>query len=66
VSEIGRVEIMPRIDGRNMTMVLAPDRKAQAAAERARRQAESNTGEVPVVTTDGAESVASEATSNDE
>src|SRR5215218_9554589 len=40
VVDIGRVEIVPRIDGRNMTMVLAPDRKAQAAAERARRQSE--------------------------
>jgi translation initiation factor IF-3 len=38
VSHIGRVEIMPRQDGRNMTMVLAPDRKAQAAAERAKRE----------------------------
>jgi translation initiation factor IF-3 len=42
VSDLARVEIVPRIDGRNMTMVLAPDRKAQAAAERARRQAESS------------------------
>jgi translation initiation factor IF-3 len=41
VSHLARVEIVPRIDGRNMTMVLAPDRKAQAAAERAaKRQAE--------------------------
>lgn len=40
VVDVGRVEIMPRIDGRNMTMVLAPDRKAQAAAERAKRQTE--------------------------
>ena len=31
VSHTGRVEVVPRIDGRNMTMVLAPDRKAQAA-----------------------------------
>ena len=49
VADVGRVEIMPRIDGRNMTMVMAPDRKAQAAAERARRQSEANTGEVPIV-----------------
>jgi translation initiation factor IF-3 len=49
VADVGRVEIMPRIDGRNMTMVMAPDRKAQAAAERARRQSEMSTGEVPVV-----------------
>jgi len=47
VADVGRVEIMPRIDGRNMTMVMAPDRKAQAAAERARRQAENPTPENP-------------------
>lgn len=41
VAHLARVEIMPRIDGRNMTMVLAPDRKAQAAAERAQREAAS-------------------------
>jgi translation initiation factor IF-3 len=39
VEHIGKVEIFPRQDGRNMTMVLGPDRKAQAASERARRQA---------------------------
>jgi translation initiation factor IF-3 len=45
VTDLARVEIVPRIDGRNMTMVLAPDRKAQAAAERAaKRQAEAETG----------------------
>jgi translation initiation factor IF-3 len=38
VEHLGRVEIFPRRDGRNMTMVLAPDRKAQAANERAKRQ----------------------------
>jgi translation initiation factor IF-3 len=43
VSHIGRVEIMPRQDGRNMTMVLAPDRKAQAAAERAKRESSADT-----------------------
>jgi translation initiation factor IF-3 len=35
VKDVGRVEIFPRIDGRNMTMVLAPDKKAQAAKQRA-------------------------------
>jgi translation initiation factor IF-3 len=40
VEQVGRVEIFPRVDGRNMTMVLAPDRKAQAASERARRQSQ--------------------------
>lgn len=40
VEHLGKVEIFPRQDGRNMTMVLGPDRKAQAASERARRQSE--------------------------
>jgi translation initiation factor IF-3 len=38
VDHLGRVEIMPRLDGRNMTMVLAPDKRAQAAAARAERK----------------------------
>ena len=32
-ADVGRVEISARQDGRNMTMVLAPDKKAQAAAK---------------------------------
>jgi translation initiation factor IF-3 len=40
VEHLARVEVMPRQDGRNMTMVLAPDRKAQAASARAKRQEE--------------------------
>jgi len=36
VAEQGKVEIYPRLDGRNMTMVLGPDKKAQAAAEKKR------------------------------
>lgn len=36
VAEIAKVEIYPRLDGRNMTMVLGPDKKAQAAAEKRR------------------------------
>jgi translation initiation factor IF-3 len=35
VKDVGRVEIFPRVDGRNMTMVLTPDKRAQAAAEKA-------------------------------
>ncbi len=31
VSHLGRVEVMAKQDGRNMTMVLGPDKKAQAA-----------------------------------
>jgi translation initiation factor IF-3 len=33
VTTVGKVESMPRLDGRNMVMVLAPDRRAQAAAK---------------------------------
>ncbi len=43
VAHVGKVEIYPRLDGRNMTMVLAPDRKARAAhAAAQRREAEAN------------------------
>ena len=48
VEHLGRVEIFPRQDGRNMTMVLAPDRKAQAAHERAKRQASTEDGSTGV------------------
>ena len=30
VASVGKVETIPRLDGRNMTMVLAPDKRAQA------------------------------------
>jgi len=36
VHHLGRVETTPRMDGRNMTMVLAPDKRAQADAARAK------------------------------
>jgi translation initiation factor IF-3 len=39
IGELGRVEIVPRIDGRNMTMVLAPDKRAQQAAKAAAKAA---------------------------
>jgi type II secretory pathway component PulM len=39
------VEIHPRIDGRNMTMVLAPDKRAQAAAQKAKAAAEAEAAE---------------------
>jgi translation initiation factor IF-3 len=29
VANVGKVEAAPRLDGRNMTMVLAPERKAK-------------------------------------
>ena len=31
VANVGKVEFEPRLDGRNMIMVLAPDKRAQAA-----------------------------------
>jgi translation initiation factor IF-3 len=40
VVNVGRVEIFPKQDGRNMTMVLAPDKKAQAAAAADRKKIE--------------------------
>ena len=38
VADVGKVEVMPRQDGRNMTMVLGPDKRAQQEA--AKRAAE--------------------------
>jgi translation initiation factor IF-3 len=47
VIHTGRVEVFPKLDGRNMTMVLAPDKKAQAAYEaELKRSAEDELGEV--------------------
>jgi translation initiation factor IF-3 len=48
VVQVARVEVMPKLDGRNMTMVLAPDKKAKAARD-AQRKAESepSTPEAP-------------------
>jgi translation initiation factor IF-3 len=38
VAHVGRVETASKLDGRNMTMVLAPDKKAQAAWLAAQRK----------------------------
>ncbi len=38
-SHLAKVEASPKLDGRNMTMVLAPDKRVQAAAEAARKKA---------------------------
>ena len=40
VEHVGKVEVYPRLDGRNMTMVLAPDKQAQAAHARQQAQEE--------------------------
>jgi translation initiation factor IF-3 len=34
VATVGKVEMVPRLDGRNMVMVLSPDKRAQQAAAR--------------------------------
>ena len=47
VADIAKVEIYPRLDGRNMTMVLGPDKKAQAAAEKRRHAGDSEKPAVP-------------------
>ncbi len=39
VAHLARVEVVPKLDGRNMVMVLAPDRKARAAWEAAEKKA---------------------------
>jgi translation initiation factor IF-3 len=38
VAHVGKVEAMPKIDGRNMVIVLAPDKKAKAAYDKARAE----------------------------
>jgi translation initiation factor IF-3 len=52
VKDVGRVEIFPRIDGRNMTMVLAPDKRAQAAALKAAAAAAEEEGAESAEATD--------------
>ncbi len=51
VQDLARVEIFPRVDGRNMTMVLAPDRKAQAARDRGARRQAAEAAESPASST---------------
>ena len=45
VNTVGKVESMPRLDGRNMVMVLAPDKRAQAAAKEQAVKAAASLGE---------------------
>ena len=39
---------MPKLDGRNMVMVLAPDKRAKAAHDKAKAEAETQSGDAPV------------------
>jgi translation initiation factor IF-3 len=48
VAHVGRVETASKLDGRNMTMVIAPDKKAQAAWQaQQRKKAGEPAGEGP-------------------
>jgi translation initiation factor IF-3 len=49
VAHLGRVEVYPKLDGRNMIMVLAPDKRAKAAWEKAKAEAEQAAGEATAV-----------------
>jgi translation initiation factor IF-3 len=46
VVHLGKVEVIPKLDGRNMIMVLAPDKKAKAAWEALKRAEAEAAGEV--------------------
>jgi translation initiation factor IF-3 len=47
VKHFGKVEVFPKLDGRNMVMVLAPDKRARAAYEKALAEAAAEAGEAP-------------------
>jgi translation initiation factor IF-3 len=64
VGSVAKVEAAPKVDGRNMIMVLAPDKRAQAAAHKdeaaaAAHETEEATSSAPVagVATNGAAAV---------
>ena len=60
VAEVGRVEVMPKQDGRNMTMVLGPDKKAQAAAAKKAAEAEAEDAGTETVETEQVDTAAVE------
>lgn len=55
VVDVGKVEIMPKQDGRNMTMVLGPDKKAQDLAKaQAKKASDAANSEDPASDDEGA------------
>ncbi len=64
VEDVGRVEALPKVDGRNMTMVLGPDKRAQAAAKKAREEAAA--AEAALADSDGTETDANDDNVNDD
>jgi translation initiation factor IF-3 len=68
VSHVGLVEMMPKQDGRNMIMVLGPDKKAMAARKKAEEEAEGSEGtpdESDAVESDAVAPVESDAVESD-
>jgi translation initiation factor IF-3 len=66
-NHLAKVEASPKLDGRNMTMVLAPDKRVQAAAEAARKKAlaEQRRAEAPEPATGGPTGNGAAPASND-
>ena len=62
VAEVGRVEVMPKQDGRNMTMVLGPDRKAAPKAPRPAPVSDAGSEPTTADESERQEPVAAEAT----
>ena len=60
VAAVAKVEAAPKLDGRNMTMVLAPDRRAKQAARRPGAPAEDGTTEIALDDVDEARAFAPE------
>jgi translation initiation factor IF-3 len=66
VHEIAKVEAAPKVDGRNMIMVLAPDRRAQQAAAKAKQTADGEEAAAEAAAGEGAgtDPLAAEAPQN--
>ena len=62
VEDVGRVEALPKVDGRNMTMVLGPDKQAQARAKKAREEAAAE----EAAATDGSEALVTDVSTDTE
>ncbi|MDQ6696055.1 MAG: translation initiation factor IF-3 [Actinomycetota bacterium] len=63
VAHTARVEVVPKLDGRNMVMVLAPDKRAQAAhaaAQKKEADEHESSDAVGTITTNGTDPVPSE------
>ncbi len=61
VDGLGKVETQARLEGRNMTMVLAPEKKAPVKKERTPSEAKSSDADVPATEVLAAETLVAEA-----